>query len=178
MNDELHHDYNEELHYFHQIGREILKRSRVENEARPNTSAKYMNRPLRIKGMYEPPVKEAVQPRVSRSLRRSKISGRTKVKQEKACRVCKGNHSLTRHHVVPISWFIGKDPDIQKLRDLSTNIIPLCDECHRVVDGVRDPVGRLQKRAAIREALGTNEYAFVIQMAGQAWLNENYPKNP
>ena len=156
---------------FHKIGRRIVRRS-VDEAGRPTGGA-------RPRGLYEPPREEVVVPaRVSASLANTVTSGRLKLAQERCCRICHERYNLTRHHLVPISWFLGQSNQIRAIRNANANIIPLCESCHRIIDGVRDPVGRLQKRAAIRERLGTNEYAFILQVIGSSWLEENYPKDP
>ena len=116
---------------------------------------------------------------ISVGLRENRMSGREKITQEKQCRICPETHALTRHHLVPHAWFLSeKGARFKPVRNANANIVPLCVSCHRIVDGVRDPVGRLQKRAALRAALGTNEIAFVIQVRGQEWLDAHYPRNP
>jgi len=116
---------------------------------------------------------------VSRSLSDNRMSGREKLYAERKCRICPSDQVMTRHHVIPLSWFFSeRGARFRAIRNANANIIPLCEECHRIVDGVRDPVGRLKKRAAIRENLGANEIAFAIQVRGRAWLDEHYPQNP
>lgn len=116
--------------------------------------------------------------RISPSLAHNVTSGRIKVAQEKRCRICDARYRLTRHHLVEHAWFLARKPELRSLRNANANIIPLCETCHRIVDGVRDPVGRLQKRAAIRTALYSNEIAFILQVRGRDWLNAHYPVNP
>lgn len=118
------------------------------------------------------------QTRISPSLANNRMSGREKVLLERACRVCMTRHDLTRHHLVPHAWFLARRQELRSLRNANANIVPLCASCHRIVDGVRDPVGRLQKRAALRAALGANETAFILHIRGRAWLDANYPRNP
>lgn len=116
---------------------------------------------------------------VSRSLSDNRMSGREKLLAERRCRICPSREVMTRHHLIPLSWFFSeKGARFRLIRNANANIIPLCEKCHRIVDGVRDPVGRFKKRAAIRERLGPNEVAFVIQVQGRAWLDEHYPQNP
>jgi len=116
---------------------------------------------------------------VSRSLAENRMSGREKVVQERACRVCASRKDMTRHHLVPLSWFFSeKGAHLRKIRNVNANIVPLCEACHRLVDGIRDPVLRLKKRAALRERLGSNEIAFIIQVRGRQWLDHHYPRNP
>lgn len=118
-------------------------------------------------------------PRVSPSLAENRMSGRDKVYFERACRVCGSRKDMTRHHMVPLSWFFSeKGAPLRKIRNANANIVPLCESCHRIIDGVRDPVGRLKLRAALRERLGPNEVAFILQVRGRAWFDQEYPKNP
>lgn len=164
---------------FHDVRR--IGRSKVE---RPNEGGRAIRPgPLRVKNIFEPPVAPVAVParspvRLSKSLRRQYGSGKLKVSQEKRCRICPNAGRITRHHLVPQSWFIGQDEEIKNVMNVDANIIPLCETCHRIVDGVRDPVSRLKKRAAIRDKLGNNEYAYILQVVGEVWLDEHYPKNP
>lgn len=105
-------------------------------------------------------------------------SGRPKVSQEKACRICHDRQDLSRHHLVPQAWFLGRKPELRRLRNANANIVPLCVSCHRILDGVNDPVGRLQKRAMLRERLYNNEVAFILQVRGQQWFDDEYPIEP
>lgn len=113
---------------------------------------------------------------INPTLVRNWPSAHEKVGQEKQCRICQSRHDLTRHHLVPHSWFIKDKPGLKIIRNTHANIIPLCETCHREVDGVRNPTARLEKRAAIREALYTNEVAFILQVRGAQWLEEHYPR--
>lgn len=117
--------------------------------------------------------------RISRSLIDNRMSGRDKVLMERVCRVCGSWQDMTRHHLVPVSWFFSPQGcHLRMIRNANANIVPLCEWCHRIVDGARDPVLRLKKRAALRERLGANEVAFIIQVRGQEWFDEQYPRNP
>ena len=116
--------------------------------------------------------------RVSPGLANNITSGRQKVAQEKKCRICPQKYGLTRHHLVPHSWFLSRRAELRSVRNANANIVPLCAECHRLVDGTRDPVERLQKRAALRGALYTNEVAFILQVMGRGWFDQEYPRDP
>ena len=116
---------------------------------------------------------------ISVGLRDNRMSGREKVLMERKCRICPTKDDMTRHHLVPLSWFFSEEgAHLRNIRNANANIVPLCEECHRIIDGVRDPVGRLQKRAALRERLGANEVAFILQVRGQAWFDKEYQRNP
>lgn len=115
---------------------------------------------------------------INPTLVRNAPSSRDKVQMEKHCRICRSRNDLTRHHLVPHSWFIREKPGLKIIRNTYSNIVPLCASCHRIVDGVRDPVGRLQKRAALRGALASNEVAFILQVKGTLWFDREYPKEP
>lgn len=116
---------------------------------------------------------------ISESLRENRLSGREKVAMEKKCRICPEIRGLTRHHLVPHSWFLSeKGARFKPIRNANANIVPLCVSCHQIIDGVVDPVGRLQKRAALREALGTNEVSFILQVRGAQWFEAHYPRDP
>jgi 5-methylcytosine-specific restriction endonuclease McrA len=116
---------------------------------------------------------------ISEGLRDNRLSGREKVQIERKCRLCPERRTLTRHHLVPLSWFLSvQGARFRSIRNANSNIVPLCASCHRIVDGVHDPVGRLQKRAALRSALGTNEVSFVLQVRGEVWFDEEYSRHP
>jgi hypothetical protein len=115
---------------------------------------------------------------ISRSLAHNVTSGRMKLASEQRCRICHGRRELTRHHLIPHAWFMSQDHEVKRLRNANANIVPLCVSCHRLVDGVRDPVLRLQKRSALRGALATVEIAFIIQVLGKPWFDEHYPIDP
>lgn len=150
---------------FHQAARRIVQRSAG---------------PLpRVKNIYEAPaVKQPVYPRVNPTLANNVTSGRQKLAWERQCRICRHEHQLTRHHLIPHSWFLRRRMEIKVLRNANANIVPLCEQCHRVVDSGRDPVSRLQKRSSLRGALYPNEIAFILQVMGQAWFDREYPKDP
>lgn len=116
---------------------------------------------------------------VSVSLRENRMSGRDKVLMERDCRICDSRKDMTRHHLVPLSWFFSpRGAHLRSIRNANANIVPLCVTCHQIVDGTRDPVGKLKIRAALRERLGSNEVAFILQVRGQAWFDHHYPRNP
>lgn len=120
--------------------------------------------------------------RVNESLAHNATSGRTKVALENRCRACgwtppiRYGH-LTRHHLVPQAWFLQRKQELRLLRNANANIVPLCRRCHEIVDG-RDPVPRLQKRAALRQALHSSEVSFILQIRGRQWLDAHYPLDP
>lgn len=146
---------------YHQIGRKIAAKSA----------------PIRPKGVYEPP-ETRVHQRLNPTLAHNATSGRVKLDQERKCRVCPNKRGLTRHHLIPQVWFKYRKEELRSLRNANANIVPLCEECHRIIDGVIDPVGRLQKRAALRDALYSNEVAFILQVRGPQWFELAYPLEP
>lgn len=126
--------------------------------------------------------------RVNPSLANNVSSGRDKLSQEGKCRICGWAHRdalgqpvttdrLTRHHLVPQAWFLRRKEELKILRNANANIVPLCDTCHSIVDG-REPVLKLKKRAALRQALYPNEIAFILQIRGRPWFDHHYPLNP
>lgn len=115
--------------------------------------------------------------RVNASLADNTTSGRAKVQQEGRCRLCSAGDELTRHHLVPMAWFLQRKLELRTLRNANANIVPLCRDCHEIVDG-REPVPRLQKRSALRAALYSNEVAFILQVRGKPWFDSHYPVNP
>lgn len=116
---------------------------------------------------------------VSKALRDNRLSGRDKVLMERQCRICSSSQDMTRHHLVPVSWFFSDEgAHLRMIRNANANIVPLCVNCHQIIDGIRQPVLRLQFRAALRARLGTNEIAFILQVQGREWLEEHYPRDP
>jgi hypothetical protein len=104
-----------------------------------------------------------------------------KVLGEGRCRLCGADHShtragkrLTRHHVVPESWFLGQPLALRLIRNAHANIIPLCRDCHDNVDS-RHPVVCEKARMELRVLMTQQEIAFVIQVRGRAWLERAYP---
>lgn len=122
--------------------------------------------------------KPRVHQRLNPTLAHNATSGRVKLHQEKKCRICPNIRNLTRHHLIPQVWFKYRKEELRVLRNANANIVPLCEACHRIVDDQTYPVGRLQKRAALREALYPNEIAFILQLRGSQWLELAYPANP
>lgn len=118
-----------------------------------------------------------VHQRLNPSLADNSTSGRNKIWQEGRCRTCGGTENLTRHHLVEHAWFVQRKPELRVLRNANANIVPLCTTCHEVVDG-REPVLRLKKRAALRQALYANEVAFILQIRGRDWFELSYPLDP
>lgn len=115
--------------------------------------------------------------RVNQTLAENTTSGRQKLTNEGRCRICGSQENLTRHHLVPMSWFLRRKMELRALRNANANIVPLCRSCHEVLDG-REPVPRLQKRSTLRASLWPNEIAFILQVRGKDWLNFHYPVNP
>lgn len=122
--------------------------------------------------------KQRVYQRLNPTLAHNATSGRVKLHQERKCRICPNKRNLTRHHLIPQVWFKYRKEELRSLRNANANIVPLCEDCHRIVDGVLDPVGKLQKRAALRDALYSNEIAFILQVRGPQWFDLAYPTNP
>ena len=109
---------------------------------------------------------------VSLSLVVQRHKGWAKVHEEGRCRMClrpSAVRPLTRHHLVPQSWFRGR-PKFAPLRHSEANIVPLCEPCHREVE-MRDAHARVE----LRRLLGASEIAFVLQVVGRAWLDKRYP---
>lgn len=130
---------------------------------------------------------------VSQSLLRFRGGGREKVRQEARCRMCErsrgpdtqkewlqgvaggkvfelGSRSLTRHHLTPQWWFKGQPPPTRAIRSVDANIVPLCRPCHDEVE--REEGGRRM----LRRVLGAEEIALILQLAGEDWFEERYPK--
>lgn len=83
---------------------------------------------------------------------------------------------ITRHHLVPQSWFdeLAEDDPRRSLRNATANLVPLCRPCHDLVDH-RDRVVRAEARRLLRRSLVQAEIAFAIHLRGRAWLAEHYP---
>jgi hypothetical protein len=134
---------------------------------------------------------------VSTNLIVKRNSGRAKVAQEKRCRMClherdvrwpayisdpetpewirkqlKPAHArqLTRHHLVPQSWFSVQPPEVYTLCHVDANIVPLCRRCHDQVE--HDEMAR----AMLRKVLGQDEIAFCVQLMGLEWFDRRYPR--
>lgn len=98
--------------------------------------------------------------------------GWVKVNEEACCRMCRRSRMirpLTRHHIVPQSYFRAR-PKLAPLRHADANIVPLCTRCHRDVER-STPHARIE----LRRLLGPSEIAFAIQVAGRVWLDRRYP---
>lgn len=94
------------------------------------------------------------------------------------CRMCgkpKAVRPLTRHHLVPQSWFRYQDGHVKALMSATANLIPLCRLCHDLVDNSDDLWERVEARKMLRRSLTQQEIAFAIQVRGQSWLDIAYP---
>ena len=81
---------------------------------------------------------------------------------------------LTRHHLVPESWFLRQPFHLRQIRNAHANIIPLCRDHHDLVES-RHPVVRLEVRRLLRASMTQEEIAFAIQIRGREWLDSEYP---
>lgn len=129
---------------------------------------------------------------ISQSMLRFRGGGREKVRQEARCRMCLrprgpdsrgewvkgtaggkvfaiGGRSLTRHHIVPQEWFKHQPPPTRAIRSTDPNIVPLCRPCHDEVELEEEG------RRMLRRVLGAEEVAFMLQLAGEDWVNAKYP---
>lgn len=98
--------------------------------------------------------------------------------ENSVCRMCtrpREVRPLTRHHLVPESWFLRQPLHIKIVRNAYANIVPLCRPCHDRVDS-RDPVERAEARRYLRRSLTQQEVAFAIQVRGRGWLEHEYPE--
>lgn len=118
---------------------------------------------------------------VSAQLATWRDAGRAKLREEGRCRLCQrppAVRPLTRHHLVPRSWFApqlqGLDGDdwfrLWRLRDADANIVPLCWPCHRAVER-DDP----HARRMLRKVLGSAEVAYAVAVRGRAWFDARHP---
>lgn len=116
--------------------------------------------------------------RVSPALRENRDSGKVKLREEKVCRMCQRSNEvcrLTRHHLIPQSAFswgrfgFGGTAGWRLLRDADANIVPLCRQCHDLVES------GVWSRRLLRRVLLQAEIAFVIQVRGKEWFEARYP---
>lgn len=104
-------------------------------------------------------------------------SGRLKVWNEAHCRMCRRHRlvrPLTRHHLIPLSWWAQQDARIRRYRNANANLVPLCREDHDLVDH-KDQDVREMARRELRRSLWQPEIAFIIRVIGEDWLRETYP---
>lgn len=94
--------------------------------------------------------------------------------QDALCRMCMRSGFITRHHLVPESWFLGQPEALRKIRNAHANIIPLCRHCHDTID-IAHPVAKEQARGRLRQLLIQEEITFAIQVRGREWLEQAYP---
>lgn len=118
---------------------------------------------------------------VSPSLVVHRNGGSAKLAEEGQCRMClrpppildpwapEYARKLTRHHLIPQSWFRARSMKVRQLSNADANIVPLCRRCH---DDVEDDEAA---RKMLRKVLTQAEVAFVIQMLGQEWIDRRYP---
>lgn len=126
---------------------------------------------------------------VSASLLIFRGGGREKARQEARCRMClrprgpdskrewlqtpfsfDGTRPLTRHHLLPLEWFKYQLPPTRAIRSVDANMIPLCRQCHDEIELDEE------SRRMLRRVLGADEASFAIQLAGEEWFNERYPR--
>lgn len=107
-------------------------------------------------------------------------SGRDKTAREGHCRMCqKPRHlcavgdqpaTLTRHHLVPLRWFVRDGARYRAVRNANANIVPLCWPCHKLIED-KD----IFARRMLRRVLTQREIAFAVQLRGIQWLDRAYP---
>lgn len=98
----------------------------------------------------------------------------SKMLGEGRCRLCSKTGPLTRHHLVPESWFLRQPLALKLVRNAHANIVPLCRKCHDHVES-RHPVVKEWARRKLRPLLTQQEVAFCIQVRGRGWLEATYP---
>lgn len=81
-----------------------------------------------------------------------------------------GTRPLTRHHLLPLEWFKHQLAPTRALRSVDANIIPLCRQCHDEVENDDE------SRRMLRRSLGPDEASFAIQLAGEHWFEDRYPR--
>lgn len=85
-----------------------------------------------------------------------------------------GVRPLTRHHIIPESWFMPQPIKLKMIRNAHANIVPLCRLCHDLVDS-KNAIERAEARKMLRKTFSQQELAFVIRVLGKGWLDEQYP---
>jgi 5-methylcytosine-specific restriction endonuclease McrA len=122
--------------------------------------------------VYYPPPR-AAPAKVSTNLFWNASSGTVKL-SEGRCRMCQRPRSvrpLTRHHLVPLRWFLTPEGRRYRLvRNSNANIIPLCRACHDLIEK-RDPIARRM----LRRLMTQQEVAFAVKLCGIGWLEREYP---
>lgn len=112
-------------------------------------------------------------------------SGRVKCASERRCRMCQRTvgelphddvvRQITRHHLVPLRWFMREGQAFRAIRNSNANIIPLCRKCHDDIEDGKDKAARRQARRMLRQVLTQKEIAFAVKLRGINWLNATYP---
>lgn len=100
-----------------------------------------------------------------------------KMVAEGHCRMCLRPSSvrrLTKHHIVPVSWFLRQPLPLRMIRNAHANVTPLCRTCHDRVDN-REEDERMEARRELRRSFSQQEIAFAIAIRGKDWLDETYP---
>lgn len=125
---------------------------------RTGKKRKVIHRPVRL------PTSSLSSPKLTQS----------KVQAEGRCRLCPETAALTRHHVIPQSWFLGQPEALRQIRNAHANIVPLCRDCHDDVES-KHPVILIEARRRLRETFTQQEITFAIQVRGREWLEAQYP---
>lgn len=102
-----------------------------------------------------------------------------KMQAEGHCRMCGRPPSirpLTKHHIIPASWFLRQPLPLRVIRNAHANVCPLCRVCHDMVDH-RETAERMDSRRLLRRCFSQQEIAFVIAIRGKAWLDHHYPEH-
>lgn len=115
------------------------------------------------------------------------VSAGEKVQREGQCRMCERSYDVrrpTEHHLIPKRMFArpgqtwqgpdGTAPLPVRHRNAPANVVPLCRLCHDRIDN-RKASDRQHARRELRARLSQAEVAFVIRLAGRAWLDRHYP---
>ena len=102
-------------------------------------------------------------------------SGRDKCSREGMCRMCRRSwrvRPLTRHHLVPLRWFMWskRGQHFRAVRNANANIVPLCWPCHKLIED-EDEIARHM----LRQLLTQKEVAYAVRLRGIQWLDQHYP---
>jgi len=100
-----------------------------------------------------------------------------KLSREGRCRMCGRTYDvrpLTRHHLIPVNWWIRQPLPMRSYRNAHANIVPLCREDHDLVDS-KDDYLREESRRMLRRLLSQQEVAFIIAVRGREWMEMAYP---
>lgn len=111
-----------------------------------------------------------------KSLRSPKLTN-AKISAEGVCRMCQRPHTvrrLTRHHLIPVYWWMRQPLPLRSFRNAWAGMVPLCRQDHDLLHS-KDEEERIEARRMLRRSLTQQEIAFMIAVRGKTWLDIHYP---